>query len=101
MNKALIPAFFLLGSLILGVSIMVPQFANAQGEQKVNDQQMQALKLFFTAQNPGDTNSNPQTETTSLSSDSQSSQVQTQQVEHPQLMIISKYPQHQTHKLQI
>ena len=46
MNKALIPAFFLLGSLILGVSIMVPQFANAQGEQKVNSQQLQALKLF-------------------------------------------------------
>ena len=39
MNKALIPALFLLGSLIVGVSVMVPQFANAQGEQKVNDQQ--------------------------------------------------------------
>ena len=76
MNKALIPAFFLLGSLILGVSVMLPQFANAQGEQKVNDQQMQALKLFFNAQNPADSNSNPQTET---SSDSQSFPVQTQQ----------------------
>ena len=81
MNKALIPAFFLLGSLILGVSVMVPQFANAQGEQKVNEQQMQALKLFFNAQNPGNTNGNQQTET---SSNSQSSQVQTQQVEQPQ-----------------
>ena len=50
MNKALIPAFFLLGSIIVGVSIMVPQFANAQGEQKVNDQQLQALKLFFNVQ---------------------------------------------------
>src|SRR5215207_9394 len=65
MNKALIPAFFLLGSLILGVSVMVPQFANAQGEQKVNEQQMQALKLFFNAQSPGDTNGNQQEETTS------------------------------------
>ena len=80
MNKALIPAFFLLGSLILGISVMVPQFANAQGEQKVNDQQMQALKLFFNAQNPS-TNDNKQTET---SSNSQSSQVQTQQVNQQQ-----------------
>ena len=67
MNKALIPAFFLLGSLILGVSVMVPQFANAQGEQKVNEQQMQALKLFFNAQNPDNTNGNQQTETSSNS----------------------------------
>ena len=34
MNKALIPAFFLLGSLILGVTVIVPQFASAQGVQK-------------------------------------------------------------------
>ena len=81
MNKALIPAFFLLGSLILGVSVMVPQFANAQGEQKVNDQQMQALKLFFNAQNPDNTNGNQQTET---SSNSQSSKVQSQQVQQAQ-----------------
>src|ERR671911_353545 len=82
MNKALIPAFFLLGSLILGVSVMVPQFANAQGEQKVNEQQMQALKLSFNAQSPKDTNGNQQEETSS--SNSQSSQVQTQQVEQTQ-----------------
>ena len=82
MNKALIPAFFLLGSLILGVSVMVPQFANAQGEQKVNEQQMQALKLFFNAQSPGDTNGNQQAETSS--SNSKPSQVQTQQVEQTQ-----------------
>ena len=50
MNKALIPAFFLLGSLIVGVSVMVPQFADAQGAQKVNEQQLQALKLFFNVQ---------------------------------------------------
>src|SRR5215211_2340830 len=79
MNKALIPAFFLLGSIILGVSVMVPQFANAQGEQKVNEQQMQALQLFFNAQNPSNTGNNQQTETSSANS--QASQVQTQQVE--------------------
>src|SRR5215203_825735 len=80
MNKALIPAFFLLGSLILvGVSVMVPQFATAQGEQKVNEQQMQALQLFFNAQNPSNTGNNQQTETSSANS--QASQVQTQQVE--------------------
>ena len=80
MNKALIPAFFLLGSLIVGVSVMVPQFANAQGEQKVNDQQLQALKLFFNVQNAGNTNGNPEVE----ASDAQSSQVQSQQVQQQQ-----------------
>ena len=63
MNKVLIPAFFLLGSLILGVSVMIPQFANAQGEQKVNEQQIQALKLFFNEQNLQNTKDNQQTET--------------------------------------
>ena len=80
MNKALIPAFFLLGSLIVGISIMVPQFANAQGEQKVNDQQMQALKLFFNEQNCRNTDGNQEIET----SDSQSSQVQSQHVQQQQ-----------------
>ena len=80
MNKALIPAFFLLGSLILGVSVMIPQFTYAQGEQKVNDQQMQALKLFFNEQNPGNTHSNDEAET----SDSQSSQVPSQKLEQQQ-----------------
>ena len=47
MNKALIPALFLLGSLIVGVSVMVPQFANAQGEQKVNEQQMTSIETIF------------------------------------------------------
>ena len=69
MNKALIPAFFLLGSIIVGVSIMVPQFANAQEELKVNDQQLQALKLFFNVQNAGNTNGNQEIE----ASDAQSS----------------------------
>ena len=80
MNKALIPAFFLLGSLIVGVSVMVPQFANAQGEPKVNDQQLQALKLFFNVQNAGNTNGNQEVE----ASDAQSSQVQSQQVQQQQ-----------------
>ena len=80
MNKALIPALFLLGSLIVGVSVMVPQFANAQGEQKVNDQQLQALKLFFNVQNAGNTNGTQEVE----ASDAQSSQVQSQQVQQQQ-----------------
>src|SRR5687768_2810379 len=90
MNKALLPAFFLLGSLILGVSVIVPQFANAQGEQKVNEQQMQALKLFFNAQNPDNTKGNQQLETSSSSSsNSKSSQVQSEQVQQPQVAQLS------------
>src|SRR5687767_3794265 len=79
MNKALIPAFFLLGSIIVGVSIMVPQFANAQEGLKVNDQQLQALKLFFNVQN-GNTDGNQEVE----ASDAQSSKVQSQQVQQEQ-----------------
>ena len=80
MNKTVIPAFFLLGSLILGISIMIPQFTYAQGEQKVNEQQIQALKLFFNEQNMQDTNNNQQSET----SDSQSSEVTSQNLEQQQ-----------------
>ena len=63
MNKALIPAFFLLGSLILGVTVIVPQFASAQGEQKVNEKQIEALNLFFNGQNSLNTKGNEQAET--------------------------------------
>ena len=80
MNKTVIPAFFLLGSLILGISVMIPQFTYAQGEQKVNEQQMQALKLFFNEQNMQNTNNNQQSET----SDSQSSDVTSQNLEQQQ-----------------
>ena len=74
MNKTVIPAFFLLGSILLGISIMIPQFTYAQGEQEVNAQQMQALKLFFNEQNMQNTNNNEQSET----SDAQSSEVTSQ-----------------------
>ena len=85
MNKALIPAFFLLGSLLLGVSVMIPQFTYAQGEQTVNDQQMQALKLFFNEQNMQNTHSNDEAETLSSQSfdddDDETSQQALQQMD--------------------
>jgi hypothetical protein len=65
---------------------MVPQFANAQGEQKVNQQQIQALKLFFNEQNLQDTKDNQQTETLNSQSLDKSSQQGQQQVnDGPQL----------------
>src|SRR5688500_15986882 len=41
-------SFYMLGSFIFLVSIIIPQFANAQEEiSKINEQQKEALKLFF------------------------------------------------------
>src|SRR5215210_3567213 len=79
MNKALIPAFFLLGSLILGVTVIVPQFTSAQGEEKVNEKQMEALNLFFNGQNLQKTTGNEQTETLNSQSSDVSSSLVSQQ----------------------
>src|SRR5687767_5944016 len=95
MNKALIPAFFLLGSLILGVSVMVPQFANAQGEQKINEQQMQALKLFFNEQNIDNTQGKQQPESLGAQSVDISSQ---QEEEQQQAQLQAQIDAHKKHK---
>src|SRR5918995_362342 len=97
MNKALIPAVFLLGSLLFGVSVMVPQFANAQGEQKVTQQQIQALKLFFNEQNSDNPKDNQQTETLdSQSVDEEASpqevQVQTNNDNQQEIITFSNVP---------
>jgi hypothetical protein len=74
---------------------MVPQFANAQGEQKINEQQMQALKLFFNEQNIDNTQGKQQPETLGAQSVDISSQ---QKVEQQQAQLQAQIDAHNNHK---